>query len=72
MGYYYVRNWTEPVNSLIKLADDMTQGHFDTPVPELKYNDEICQLRNSMEKVQYTMSNYADEVKRSTASQEKS
>lgn len=71
VGNYYVRNWTEPVKSLIKLADGMAEGRYDTPVPELKYNDEICQLRDSMEKMQFTLSNYADEVERSAATREK-
>ena len=64
VGYYCMKNAIEPVKQLTQLTDDIARGHFGTPVPEIKHNDEISQLRNSIEEMQYTLSNYADNAKR--------
>lgn len=60
VGYYYIKNGIYPLKQLTKVADDITKGKFDTPVPEMKHNDEIRQLRDSIEKMQYRISNNAD------------
>lgn len=57
VGYYYMKNAIEPLKQLSRLADDLAKGRFDTPVPELKHNDEISQLRDSIEELQFTLSN---------------
>lgn len=57
VGYYYLKNAMEPIKQLTRLTDDITKGTFDTPVPVLKYNDEISQLRDSIEEMQFTLSN---------------
>jgi methyl-accepting chemotaxis protein len=64
IGYYLMKNAIEPVKQLTQLTDDITQGRFGTPVPELKHNDEITQLRDSIEEMQFTLSNYTDNAKR--------
>ena len=58
--YYYMKNALEPLKQLTKVADDITAGRFDTPVPDLKHNDEISQLRDSIEGMQYMLSNYTE------------
>ena len=60
VGYYYIKNGIYPLKQLTKVADDITKGKFDTPVPEMKHNDEIRQLRDSIEKMQFRISNNAD------------
>jgi HAMP domain-containing protein len=42
------------------VANDIATGKFDTPMPEMKHSDEISQLRDSIEQMQYTISNYSD------------
>ncbi len=64
VGYYYMKNAIEPIKQLAKVADDITAGKFDTPIPDMKHNDEICQLRDSIEGMQYMLSNYADEKRK--------
>lgn len=66
VAYYYMRNAIAPLKQLTSSADDMTNGRFDTPMPELKHNDEIAQLRDSIEEMQFTISNMVDDAKRST------
>ena len=64
--YYYMKNGIEPLRQLARSADDMAKGRFDTPMPEMEHNDEISQLRDSIEKMQFAVSNILDEAKRST------
>ena len=61
VGYYYMKTAIEPIKQLAKVADDIAAGKFDTPMPDMNHNDEICQLRDSIEGMQYMLSNYADE-----------
>ena len=65
IAYYCIKNAIEPVKQLINMTDDMAKCKFDTPMPELKHNDEITQLRDSIEEMQFTLSNYVDKAKRS-------
>lgn len=65
VAYYCIKNGTEPVKRLVRITDDMANGKFDTPMPEMKYNDELSQLRDSIEEMQFLLSNYADEAKHS-------
>ena len=58
-GHYFIRSAIEPLSQLTLLTDDIANGHFDNPVPDLKYNDEISQLRDSIEKMQFKLSNKA-------------
>ena len=60
VGYYYIKNGIYPLKQLTKVAQDIAKGKFDTPVPEMKHNDEISQLRDSIEEMQYKISNHAD------------
>jgi HAMP domain-containing protein len=69
--YYFVRNGVEPIKWLSISVTDITKGKYDTPMPEMKYNDEICELRDAIEKMQYSISNYVDEVKRKADTPEK-
>lgn len=61
VGYYYMKNAIEPINQLTRLTDDITKGNYNTQVPELKHNDEISQLRDSIEEMQFTLSNKASQ-----------
>jgi methyl-accepting chemotaxis protein len=59
-GHYYIKNGIEPLKQLTQVADDIAKGKYDTPMPDIKYNDEICQLRDSIEEMQYKLFNYTD------------
>ena len=63
-GYFYLRNVAKPLKQLVKVADDIVDGKLDTPMPEMKYNDEICQLRDSLEDIQGILSHYTDDRKK--------
>jgi methyl-accepting chemotaxis protein len=48
------------LKQLTKVANDIAKGKFDTSMPEMKYKDEISQLRDSIEEMQYRLSNKAN------------
>lgn len=60
VGYYYIKNGIYPLKQLTKVANDIASGKYDTSMPEMKHRDEICQLRDSIEEMQYRLSNHAD------------
>jgi methyl-accepting chemotaxis protein len=59
-GYYYIKNGIYPLKQLTKVADNIAKGKFDTPMPEMDHSDEISLLRDAIEKMQYRLSNHAD------------
>lgn len=65
VGYYYIKNGIYPLKQLAKVANDIASGKFDTPVPEMEHSDEISQLRDSIEEMQYRLSNLAESQDRS-------
>ena len=61
VGYYYIKSGVYPLKQLTKVAKDIASGKFDTPVPEMEHSDEISQLRDSIEEMQFRLSNYAED-----------
>ena len=57
VAHHYMKNAIEPLKQLTQLTDDISNGRFDTPVPELKHNDEISELRDSIQEMQFKLSN---------------
>ncbi|MBP5302555.1 MAG: SpoIIE family protein phosphatase, partial [Bacteroidales bacterium] len=72
-AFFLIRNaiqrTSKPLMHLARSAEQVAQGHFDTPLPELRYYDEIHQLRDSFEHMQHALANYIDELKDATAQQ---
>ncbi len=62
--YFYIKISVKPVKHLVKSVNDMAMGKFNTPMPEVKHNDEIGELRDAIEKMQYTISNHVEEAKK--------
>ncbi len=63
-----IRRVTSPLKQLAASAGEVAQGHFNTPLPVIKHNDEIGLLRNSFEDMQRSLVDYIDELKTTTAS----
>ena len=62
-----IRRSTQPLQYLAKSADEVAKGNFHSPLPELKYNDEISQLRDSFGNMQQSLTQYIDQLKATTA-----
>ena len=62
-----IRSAVKPLRSLSFSAQEVAQGHFDTPLPTFKRQDEIAQLRDSFGTMQQSLKQYVEELKESTA-----
>ena len=60
VGYYYIKNGIYPLKQLTTVANDIAEGKFDTPMPEMDHSDEISLLRDAIEEMQYRISNHTD------------
>ena len=63
VAHYSIKGATAPIRQLTRVTDDIAKGQFSTPVPEMKHNDELSQLRDSIHEMQFTLSNYADNTR---------
>ena len=59
--YYFIKRETKPLLQLNKVAKDITERKFDTPIPEIKHNDEMRQLCDSFGHIQETFSSIVKE-----------
>lgn len=60
VGYFYLKKEAKPLKQLAQAADDIIDGKLDTHMPELNHNDEICQLRDSLEEIQGILAHYTE------------
>jgi sigma-B regulation protein RsbU (phosphoserine phosphatase) len=67
VGRRAIRRAVKPVKLLAASANEVAQGHFDTPLPRVKRRDEICQLRDSFEQMQLSLKQYVKELQTTTA-----
>lgn len=58
---------TRPLKSLANSAEEIAKGNFDTPLPDIKQDDEIRLLRDSFEDMQHSLSSYIDKLTTATA-----
>jgi sigma-B regulation protein RsbU (phosphoserine phosphatase) len=66
-----VRRITAPLNHFARAAKSIASGKFDTPLPEIRTNDEMLELHDSFCFMQRSLDEYIIKVKESTASKEK-
>ena len=62
-----IRKAIKPLRFLTDSAQEVAQGHFDTPLPTFKHQDEIAQLRDSFSTMQQSLKQYVEELRVSTA-----
>ena len=64
---FTIKRTAKPLRKLAETADKVAQGDFGTPLPDIKHNDEISQLRDSFENMQQSLTSYVEELKDTTA-----
>lgn len=69
--YFTIRHLTKPLTDFSMSALSIAQGNFNTPLPEIKHEDEIKQLRNSFEFMQNSLTAYINDLKATTAANER-
>lgn len=64
---FTIRRATKPLTYLSDSAKEVAKGNFETPMPIIKHNDEIHQLRDSFEEMQLSLTKYVSQLKTTTA-----
>ena len=62
-----IRRATRPLNTLSESAQEVAKGNFETPLPTFRHQDEIAELRDSFFMMQWSLKQYVEELKASTA-----
>ena len=65
--YITIKRTAKPLKLLANTADKVAQGQFDTQLPSIKQRDEICQLRDSFENMQHSLTAYIEDLKTTTS-----
>lgn len=69
--YYFCRRTinknTEPLKALADSANEVAKGNFVSALPDIKYNDEIRELRDSFASMQLSLVQYIQELETTTA-----
>lgn len=69
--YRVIRRLTQPLSEFANSATEIAKGNFESSLPEIKSNDEIGLLRDSFADMQSSLKNYIDELKITTAANER-
>ena len=62
-----IRKATNPLVALTHSADEVAKGNFEAPLPDLEYQDEICNLRDSFATMQQSLVKYIQDLETTTA-----
>ncbi len=66
--HFSIWSATKPLRFLTNSANEVAKGNFETSLPKFKHNDEISQLRDSFETMQFSLAKYVEELKETTSS----
>lgn len=69
--YFTIRRLSQPLSEFSKSAMAISEGKFNTKLPEIKSKDEIKDLRDSFEHMQKSLTSYIKELKSTTAVKER-
>ena len=64
---FMIKRTAEPLQYLARSAKEVAKGDFNTPLPEIRHNDEIRLLRDSFADMQTSLADYVRELTATTA-----
>lgn len=64
---FMIKQTAKPLHHLAQSAKEVAKGDFNTPLPEIKHDDEIRQLRDSFADMETSLSEYVRELTATTA-----
>ena len=62
-----IKKVISPLHSFARSAEEVAQGNFNAPLPDIRHDDEIRLLRDSFGNMQKSLSLYIEELKITTA-----
>ena len=65
---YMIKQTTKPLHRFALSADQVAQGNFTSPLPEIKDYDEVRLLHDAFKNMQSSLVVYVDELQRTTTS----
>ena len=65
---YSIKRSTKPLKQLAVSANEVAKGNFEAPLPDIKHEDEIKNLRDSFEDMQHSLTKYVSELQTTAAS----
>ncbi len=65
------RKVSKPIVSFAGVANKITEGNFNVPVPEINSKDEIDELGKALKYMQNSITEYIEELKRTTSEKER-
>lgn len=71
VSFFAIRKLTKPLTQFSEAAEGIAKGNFNMALPEIDTEDEVGQLRNSFESMQNSLQEYIDDLKTSTAANER-
>lgn len=71
LGFLIIKKVSRPLLSISKAALSISKGNFNTELPEIQHKDEIYQLRDSFDVMQKSLNTYIENLKESTAANER-
>lgn len=71
MCYRIIKRLTKPLTQFSDAALSIASGNFNTPLPEVDYDDEIRQMRDSFDFMQQSLTSYIDDLQKTTAANER-
>lgn len=69
--YFLIRRMTRPLTEFTLTARSIAEGDFNTPLPEIKSEDEIRDLKDSFDYMQHALNSYIRELTAKTAANER-
>ena len=71
MCFFTIRQLTRPLSKFSEAAQGIAKGDFNVELPEINTEDEVKQLRDSFEQMQSSLTEYIDDLKTTTAANER-
>lgn len=70
-SFFAIRKLTKPLSQFSEAAQGIAKGNFNMALPDIDTEDEVRQLRDSFETMQGSLQEYIDDLKATTAANER-
>ena len=71
ISFYTIRKLTGPLSKFSVAAEEVAKGNFNYALPEIETEDEVGQLHDSFEQMQNSLTEYIENLKATTATNER-